>query len=137
MLDIAASSPPSPAASALLLLRNLAFAHRNKVHFLSSPRALPILLTAVTDATPAGTNGGRALEAAVTGGGMREQAMAASALWALAYNDQRVVAALRSADALPKLEGSLRSLRREGGTSGSDVNKHAEEALERIVQLMR
>ncbi|GAQ84307.1 hypothetical protein KFL_001840060 [Klebsormidium nitens] len=133
VLDIAASSPGSTAASALLLLRNLAFAHENKVHFLSSPRALPVLLTAVTDAAPAGTNGARTPKSAV----MREQALAASALWALAYNDQRVVAALRSADALPKLEGSLRSLRRESGARGRDVNKHAEEALEKVVQLMR
>lgn len=90
---------------------------------------MPTLLTAVTDAAPAGTNGARVAT--------REQALAASALWALAYNDQRVVAALRSAEALPKLEGALRSLRRGGDLRGSDVSKHAEEALERLVLLLR
>jgi hypothetical protein len=127
VFDIAASGQDPPAASALLLLRNLAFAHENKVHFLSSPRALPILLTAVTQAAIAG---GDAATIA------HQRALAGSALWALAYNDQRIVAALRAADARPRLEKRLRSLKTEGVLGRCEYRQHAEEALRKVIHLM-
>ena len=61
-------------ADALLLLRNLALAPENKVHFVAKPRALPVLLAA---AARAGQN--------ADGG-----APAASALWALVHQGEKV-----------------------------------------------
>ena len=65
---------PVASATALLLLRNLALAAENKVHFLANPRALPSLLTAA----------GRAGQNAEIG------AHAAAALWALVHQGEKV-----------------------------------------------
>ena len=61
-------------ASALFLLRNLALAPENKVQFVANPRALPVLLAAAARA-------GQQTEAG---------AYAASALWALVYQGEKV-----------------------------------------------
>ena len=61
-------------ASALLLLRNLALAAENKVHFVANPRVLPVLLGAA----------GKAGQNAEAG------AHAAAALWALVHQGEKV-----------------------------------------------
>lgn len=61
-------------ASAMLLLRNLALAPENKVHFVANPRALPVLLGAA----------GKAGQNAEAG------AHAAAALWALVHQGEKV-----------------------------------------------
>ncbi len=78
LLDLALTAAhmhhAAASAKALFLLRNLALAAENKVHFVTNPRALPILLAA---AARAGHN-------AETG------AYAASALWALVHQGEKV-----------------------------------------------
>ncbi len=61
-------------AKALFLLRNLALAAENKVHFVTNPRALPVLLAA----------------AARAGHNAEAGAYAASALWALVHQGEKV-----------------------------------------------
>ena len=60
-------------AKALFLLRNLALAAENKVHFVTNPRALPVLLAA----------------AAGAGHNAEAGAYAASALWALVHQGEK------------------------------------------------
>jgi len=60
-------------AKALFLLRNLALAAENKVHFVTNPRALPVLLAA----------------AARAGHNAEAGACAASALWALVHQGEK------------------------------------------------
>ncbi|KAL0055596.1 hypothetical protein WJX82_002269 [Trebouxia sp. C0006] len=75
-------------AKALFLLRNLALAAENKVHFVTNPRALPVLLAA----------------AARAGHNAEAGACAASALWALVHQGEKVKASLRS---LPHAQAQL------------------------------
>ncbi|KAK9824474.1 hypothetical protein WJX72_010621 [[Myrmecia] bisecta] len=82
------SGPAS--AAAFFLLRNLTFALENKAHFVTNHRALPLLLAAVE-------RGAEQPEAA---------AYAASALWGLVYQGEKVKAALRG---LPSLRTRLQS----------------------------
>ncbi len=78
LLDLiltAADMRHAPAATnALLLLRNLALAAENKVHFVANPRALPVLVAAAA-------RGGQHAEAG---------AYAASALWSLVHQGEKV-----------------------------------------------
>ena len=74
ILTAVAVKHTAAAASALFLLRNLALAPENKVQFVANPRALPILLAAAARA-------GQQPEAG---------SHAASALWALVYQGEKV-----------------------------------------------
>ena len=77
LLDLALTAAQlhhAPAsAKALFLLRNLALAAENKVHFVTNPRALPVLLAA----------------AARAGHNAEAGAYAASALWALVHQGEK------------------------------------------------
>lgn len=63
----------SASANAHFVLRNLAMAAENKVHFVANPRALPVLLAA----------------AAKAGQNTEAGAYAASALWALVHQGEK------------------------------------------------
>ncbi len=77
LLDLALTAAQlhhaAASAKALFLLRNLALAAENKVHFVTNPRALPVLLAAAARA-------GHNAEAGV---------YAASALWALMHQGEK------------------------------------------------
>ncbi|DBB03962.1 TPA: hypothetical protein ACH3X1_013032 [Trebouxia sp. C0004] len=92
LLDLALTAAhmhhAAASAKALFLLRNLALAAGNKVHFVTNPRALPVLLAA----------------AARAGHNAEAGAYAASALWALVHQGEKVKASLRS---LPHAQAQL------------------------------
>ena len=74
ILTAAALKHTAASSSALFLMRNLALAPENKVQFVANPRALPTLLAA----------------AARAGQNAEAGAYAASALWALLYQGEKV-----------------------------------------------
>ena len=74
VLSAADSRHAAASIAALFLLRNLAFLPGNKAHYVSNPRALPLLA-------------GAALH---TQGPPEKAALAASALWALMHQGERV-----------------------------------------------
>ena len=77
LLDLALTAAQlnhvAASAKALFLLRNLALAAENKVHFVTNPRALPVLLAA----------------AARAGHNAEAGTYAASALWALVHQGEK------------------------------------------------
>eukprot|EP00898_Chlorokybus_atmophyticus_P009267 jgi/Chlat1/970/Chrsp108S01393 len=78
ILDVVENGGPGHApVLALLLLRNLCFAHENKTHFVCNDRALPLLLDSLRQDAEA-------------------RAYASSALWALTYKGEKVKASLKS-----------------------------------------
>ena len=74
VLSAADSRHAAASTAALFLLRNLAFLPGNKAHFVSNPRALPLLVKAALH----------------TEGAPEKAALAASALWALMHQGERV-----------------------------------------------
>ena len=84
VLSAADSRHAAASTAALFLLRNLAFLPGNKAHYVSNPRALPLLARAALH----------------TQGPPEKAALAASALWALMHQGERVRPAL--ADVLVK-----------------------------------
>lgn len=74
VLSAADSRHAAASTAALFLLRNLAFLPGNKAHYVSNPRALPLLVKAALH----------------TQGPPEKAALAASALWALMHQGERV-----------------------------------------------
>ncbi|XP_041375404.1 rotatin-like [Gigantopelta aegis] len=99
VLDFLDGGPPRCQEYAILILRNLCCHAGNKQKLLANEKLIPFLLQRLEE------------------GGETTQAVAASALWALVYNNQKAKVVLKNANILVNLKEALRSVRNSGTKS--------------------